>query len=238
MLPDAAAAAKLPFLAGPTGGHRRLRSTLSLRGLTRCRPGRPALFYRSAGSLVLAAEEIASLLRTVLLGFESELRTRLPGYDAMPDGVKLALLDMIYNLGPGGLFNGFPRLIKAIEAGNWAQAAAGCFRHGPGAERNEWTREMFLQSVVPKVQASAESRIKNVGFGLLGLACGRLQPSAWEALGGLIKLAVVLCLCPSGVGPRRTLAQICCCKEQTTADSLREWTTKRPTHSILIARLD
>ena len=73
-------------------------------------------------------QSIDSLLRNVLSGFESELRKALDGYDGFPDSVKLALLDMAYNLGPAGLLHGYPRMIHAVEAGNWAQAAANCER--------------------------------------------------------------------------------------------------------------
>jgi GH24 family phage-related lysozyme (muramidase) len=132
--------------------------------------GRPAQHYRIEGAPELPRPAIDSLLQTVLTGFESELRARIPGYDNLPDGVKMALLDMAYNLGPAGLLNGYPRLIRAVENGAWAQAAAASFRHGPGAARNQWTQKMFLASVVGTIRAEGESALKLLGYGALGMS--------------------------------------------------------------------
>jgi hypothetical protein len=93
---------------------------------------------------------------------EADLRTEFPHYETLPDGVKMALLDMIYNLGPAGLFKDFPHLIASIDAGAWAQAAEQCMRRGPSAARNAWTREQFLTAVVTTIQAEAESWLKRI----------------------------------------------------------------------------
>jgi len=64
---------------------------------------------------------------------------------------------MIYNLGPAGLFKGFPHLVAAVQTGAWAQAAEHCMRRGPSAARNNWTRNQFLSAVVGTIKAEAES---------------------------------------------------------------------------------
>lgn len=173
MLPNVAAARKLPF---QVNGRAATDAEIGVEfaRVDALPMGRPALFYRAKGGLELARSEIDTLLRTVLLGFEGELRGALAGYDEFPAGVKLALLDMIYNLGPAGLLKGYPRLMKSIAAGHWSECAAGCLRHGPGAARNEWTRQMFLSSVVGAIKASAESEWKRFGYGLLGLGAAAL----------------------------------------------------------------
>jgi hypothetical protein len=74
----------------------------------------------------------------------------------------MALLDMIYNLGPAGLFKGFPHLVAAIQTGAWTQAAQHCMRRGPGEARNAWTREQFLSAVVGTIQAEAESWLRRI----------------------------------------------------------------------------
>ena len=94
--------------------------------------GRASAFYKTPASLVLTQQTIDAKLSSVLTGFEAHLRTQFPHYDSLPDGVKMALLDMIYNLGPAGLFRGFPHLVAAVETGAWAQAAEHCTRRGPG----------------------------------------------------------------------------------------------------------
>ena len=168
MLPDAAAATRLPFqLNSQPAAEAEIAAEFAR--VDALPMGRPALFYRSANQPELPQSAIDSLLLNVLTGFEGELKTRLPGYDALPDSVKLALLDMIYNLGPAGLFNGYPRLLKAVTAGNWSQAAAQCERVGPGAARNQWTRRMFLENVVASIQASGEGFLKSLAYGSVGL---------------------------------------------------------------------
>ena len=174
MVPDVAAAEKLPFKIGS----RAATSTEIATEFARVEAmpmGRPALFYRHTDGLILAKQDIDSLLRAVLEGFEGELRTRLSGYDGFPDNVKMALLDMAYNLGPLGLLQGYPTLIAAVEAGNWAKAAANCFRHGPGAVRNQWTQALFQQNVLGGVKAEAEEALKRFGYGVVGMGAAAVE---------------------------------------------------------------
>ncbi len=156
MLPDSAAAEGLPFVAG---GRAATQEEISAEfgRVTGLAEGRAASFYRRGGSPELAAETIDARLLEMLVGFEGHLKTRMVGYDRFPDGVKMALLDMAYNLGPAGLFAGYPRLVEAVEKGAWTEAAAECTRHGPSAARNIWTREQFLAAVVGTIKAEAES---------------------------------------------------------------------------------
>jgi GH24 family phage-related lysozyme (muramidase) len=131
MLPDAKAAESLPFLFGtrPATSQEIAAEYTRVDSLPQ---GRASTFYKSATTqLQLTQQTIDAKLTAVLQNFETELRTHLPHYDTFPDGVKLALLDMTYNLGPSGLFKDFPHLIEAAESGSWAEAAAHCMRRGP-----------------------------------------------------------------------------------------------------------
>jgi hypothetical protein len=87
----------------------------------------------------------------------------------------MALLDMIYNLGPAGLFKGFPHLVAAVQNGAWAQAAQHCMRRGPSAARNAWTQQQFLSAVVGTIKAETESvltriwwQIRHIGNRIFG----------------------------------------------------------------------
>jgi GH24 family phage-related lysozyme (muramidase) len=161
MLPDPKAAQALPFVLGArpatpeeiAAEYTRV-DTLPL--------GRASAFYKSPTALELTQQTIDAKLTSVLEGFEADLRTQLPHYDTLPDSVKMALLDMIYNLGPAGLFKGFPHLIAAVDAGAWAQAAERCIRRGPSAARNAWTREQFLDAVVTSIKAETETWLKRI----------------------------------------------------------------------------
>jgi GH24 family phage-related lysozyme (muramidase) len=161
MLPNPEAAVALPFLAGarPATPHEIAAEFARVDAMP---TGRPAAFYKIPSSLELAQQTIDARLSVILQQFEATLRARIPHYDALPDTVKMALLDMIYNLGPAGLFKGFPHLVTAVDNSAWAQAAANCMRHGPGPERNAWTREQFLNAVVTEIKAEAEGLMTRI----------------------------------------------------------------------------
>jgi GH24 family phage-related lysozyme (muramidase) len=156
MLPTTAAACALPFSTsqGPANAEQIAAEFNRVLVLPR---GMLSAFYRSPTSPELPTPAIDAELLSVLTGFETILRTHLPNYDALPDPVKLALLDMAYNLGPAGLLTGYPHLIRDVENGAWAAAAAACQRRGPSPARNAWTQQQFLSAVVPTIHAEAQS---------------------------------------------------------------------------------
>ena len=174
MLPDAKAAESLPFFLG-TRPATPQEIAAEYNRVDSLPQGRAYAFYKSPTSLELPQQTIDAKLTAVLQSFEADLRTHLPHYDTLPDPVKLALLDMIYNLGPAGLFKDFPHLIAAVQSGSWAQAAARCLRRGPSAARNAWTREQFLSAVVTTIKAEAETLWKRIQ---------RLMRQTWNAIFG------------------------------------------------------
>jgi GH24 family phage-related lysozyme (muramidase) len=161
MLPDAKAAEALPFVIGPRAATPEEIAAEYAR-VDAMAMGRASAFYKTPTSLVLTQQTIDAKLTSVLTGFEADLKGQFPHYDTLPDGVKMALLDMIYNLGPAGLFKGFPHLVAAIQTGAWTQAAEHCIRRGPSAARNDWTREQFLSAVVGTIKAEAESWLRRI----------------------------------------------------------------------------
>lgn len=64
-----------------------------------------------------------------------------------PECVQIALVDMAFNLGVGGLAK-FHKLQVAVFARQWAAASAECHRNGIGDARNEATKQLFLQADV------------------------------------------------------------------------------------------
>jgi GH24 family phage-related lysozyme (muramidase) len=161
MLPDIKAAQALPFLAGPNPATPEQIAAEFVR-VDASPLGHASAFYKTPNSLQLTQQTIDSKLLSILQGFEADLRTEFPHYDTIPDPVKLALLDMIYNLGPAGLFQGFPHLVAAVQTGAWAQAAEHCMRRGPSAARNNWTRNQFLSAVVGTIKAEAEGWLTRI----------------------------------------------------------------------------
>jgi GH24 family phage-related lysozyme (muramidase) len=176
MLPDAKAAETLPFLRGARAATPEEIATEFAR-VDAMTMGQASAYYKIPASLELTQQTIDAKLSSVLQAFEAELRTEFPHYDAFPDDVKMALLDMIYNLGPAGLFKGFPHLVAAVQTGAWAQAAEHCTRRGPGPARNNWTQQQFLSAVVGTIKAEAEGwltrilgRIRHTWNGIFGLS--------------------------------------------------------------------
>jgi GH24 family phage-related lysozyme (muramidase) len=161
MLPDAKAAQALPFVLG-TRAATAEEIVAEYARVDALPLGRASTFYKTPASLQLTQQTIDAKLSSILQGFEADLRTEFPHYDTLPDAVKMALLDMIYNLGPSGLFKGFPHLVAAVQTGAWAQAAEHCTRRGPGEARNTWTRQQFLSAVVGKIQAEAEDWLTRI----------------------------------------------------------------------------
>ena len=157
MLPDAAAACALPFQTAEGAAATAEQIAAEFARVEALAMGRLPSFYRAASSLELPEAVMDAKLSGVLAGFEATLRAHLAGYDTLPGGVKMALLDMAYNLGPAGLLEGYPRMIHAVETGAWAEAAAQCARGGINAARNAWTRQQMLAAVVATIQAEAES---------------------------------------------------------------------------------
>ena len=171
MLPDAKAAQALPFLLGSRAATPDEIATEYAR-VDAIAMGHAATAYRIPTSLELTQQTIDARLVSVLQGFEADLKTEFPHYDALPDGVKMALLDMIYNLGPAGLFKEFPHLVAAVQTGAWAQAAEHCMRRGPSASRNNWTRQQFLSAVVGTIKAEAQGWMTRIRGQLRQIANG------------------------------------------------------------------
>src|ERR1700688_2463084 len=78
-------------------------------------PGRLSGFYRSTTSPTLPHAAIDSLLLQHLTFFDGHLSQQFSAYSTFPDPAKLALLDMIYNLGVTGLFKGYPTLMGQVQ---------------------------------------------------------------------------------------------------------------------------
>jgi GH24 family phage-related lysozyme (muramidase) len=174
MLPDAKAAQALPFILNARAATPEEIAAEYAR-VDAMTMGRTSAFYKVPTSLELTQQTIDAKLTSVLEGFEADLRTEFPHYDTLPDSIKMALLDMIYNLGPAGLFKGFPHLVAAVQNGAWAQAAQHCMRRGPSAARNAWTQQQFLSAVVGTIKAETESvltriwwQIRHIGNRIFG----------------------------------------------------------------------
>ena len=170
MLPDARMAGLLPFQVNERAATAEEISAEFAR-VSGMAKGRPAEFYRKRGGPRLGEDTIDTKLCEALEGSEGYLRAHLRGYDDVPVSGKLALLDMIYNLGPGRLFHEFPKFLDAIERRDWSEAAKFSVRRGPSAARNRWTRSQLL-AAAGEIAVQAEAAIERLTWGWIPvLAC-------------------------------------------------------------------
>jgi GH24 family phage-related lysozyme (muramidase) len=97
-----------------------------------------------------------------------ELKKIYLQFDSFPDDAKIALFDMIYNVGPGqnktrqhrasGLRN-YAAMNAAINAGKWSLAADRCTRHGIPPQRNRRTAELFRNCAPPQAKPAVSLRV-------------------------------------------------------------------------------
>ena len=85
---------------------------------------------------------IEALVKADVQAFEAQLAATLPNWNSYPEPVQEALFDMAFNLGLGGLKK-FPRMLEAVDAGDWNTAAAQSHRQGIGEARNQEIAALF-----------------------------------------------------------------------------------------------
>ncbi len=108
--------------------------------------------YKKYTKLNLPATSIDALTDKHIESFEKELQ-RIYGdeeFDAYPTEVRLALFDMIFNLGMPTLKNGFPSFNKAIKVKDWSTAAKESSRRDVAPARNSYVRGLFEKAANAK----------------------------------------------------------------------------------------
>jgi GH24 family phage-related lysozyme (muramidase) len=107
MLPSGAGAQALAFVDS-TGNSATAAAILAeYQRVQALAPALNAIAYRVSASPQLPDAAISTLLMARVQEFDSALSAQFANYGTFPDPAKLGLLDMIYNLGPHGLFSGF-----------------------------------------------------------------------------------------------------------------------------------
>jgi len=152
MIPDENAAKKIPFVTALGALATKDQIETDFKRVYSLPAGLVADKYRSQSSLLITFDYTASILLKKLKECDRALRGNYKSYDTYPDPVKLALLDMIYNLGAAKLFGQFPAFNRSVNDQDWKTAADQCHRKHKGAadNRNAWTRHQFLISETRK----------------------------------------------------------------------------------------
>jgi GH24 family phage-related lysozyme (muramidase) len=107
--------------------------------------GQVATAYQHLTQCRMAEADAEALVAADVNAFEAQLLKVLPNWNSFPGPVQEALFDMAFNLGLGGLSK-FPTLLRAVNEGDWATAAAQCHRRGIQDARNQATAALFLQA--------------------------------------------------------------------------------------------
>ena len=107
--------------------------------------GKLASSYKKHTKLKLKQADIDKLTNKHIETFESELKniygsTEFAGY---PSEVRLALFDMIFNLGMSTLKNKFKNFNKHIKAKSWASAAKESNRPDVSKARNKYVKDLL-----------------------------------------------------------------------------------------------
>jgi len=104
--------------------------------------------FKKYTKLKISDSTIKQLTNKHIASFENELK-KIYGtteFNAHPDNVKLALFDMIFNLGMPKLKNKYPKFNRYIKAGDYKNAASESNRNGISAERNLYVKNLLSKA--------------------------------------------------------------------------------------------
>ncbi len=107
-------------------------------------------------NLYLPDEERANLFQEIFNVFQSALPNKFSDFDCFPPPAKIALMDMIFNLGETKFSRGsWPNLFKAVNQRDWRTAANQSHRKIPNdkSNRNQDTYNQFIEAAEMEEQA-------------------------------------------------------------------------------------
>jgi len=146
MLPDESSALAYPFLDfddNPASDEQKRAEWRTVHALA---TGHLAGWYEDSTNLYLSDDFIESHLQSLVAESFNELTRIYPDFGKYPSAARVALQDMIYNLGMTKLNENFPNLKAAVNRQDWVTAAAESHRKGPNEDRNNAVRDLFLKA--------------------------------------------------------------------------------------------
>jgi GH24 family phage-related lysozyme (muramidase) len=147
LLADAAAAGPLAFIRRDTGAPATDDEKRADWEAVHARPkAELAANYRPFTILDLPDAAIDLELTRRIDGFVRNLQSRFPQFAEFPDTAQIGILDMVYSLGPGGLFRGFPRFCSAVDRQDWPACAREGVRGNVSPARNDELQQLFLEA--------------------------------------------------------------------------------------------
>ncbi|MEE1675022.1 hypothetical protein SNR37_000344 [Agarivorans aestuarii] len=152
MMPDVKAAQKVPFTVSATGLPATAKqieddfNTIKNKWSSVDANNIPvARYYKQFTLLELSDSEIDKSINKHIASFEKELNSFYGSnsFSAYSDNVKLALFDMIFNLGLTKLKSKFPKFNAHIKAGDFKKAAIESNRPQLSPDRNTYVRNLL-----------------------------------------------------------------------------------------------
>jgi GH24 family phage-related lysozyme (muramidase) len=131
MLAGVAEAQKLPFLDQKGNYASKTDIKNDYDAVKKQSPNKLAGYYKRFTKLHLSQIEINRQVNQHINTFYKELKRIYPDYDTYPSEARLALMDMIFNMGMTKMKNKFPKLNTAVKARDWATAAKESRRKAP-----------------------------------------------------------------------------------------------------------
>ncbi len=102
--------------------------------------------YKKFTNLDMPDAEVDKQLGVLIDDFVRNLHNRFPKFGKFPDPAQIGLLDMIYSLGPKGLFVGFPKFCSAVDAQDWKACARESRRRNVSDNRNADLKQLFVDA--------------------------------------------------------------------------------------------
>lgn len=109
-------------------------------------PGLRSAAYRPANQgLELPADAISRLFEGRVRIFLRSLARSFQDFEQWPEPAQLATLDWVFNCGVGALM-ATHHLAPALSRHDWTTAAAACHRAASSEDRNDQTRDLYLEA--------------------------------------------------------------------------------------------
>ena len=148
MMATAQDASKIAFVSAASGSPASKKEIEDEYALIKSMPfgnSYPARRFKSSTKLKLTDITINEITNKHIVSFESELKQIYGAteFNKHPENVKLALFDMIFNLGMPKLKNNYPKFNRFIKAGDYKSAALESNRKGIAAERNKYVKDLL-----------------------------------------------------------------------------------------------
>jgi GH24 family phage-related lysozyme (muramidase) len=151
LLPDAAAAQALNLVRRDGGNPASVDEKAADWEAVHSRPkAELAANYRAFTRLDLPDTAIDAELADLITGFVRNLESRFPQFQNYPAPAQTGLIDMVYSLGPAGLFRGFPKFCAAVDQQDWAACAQEGIRGNVSQSRNEELQGLFVEAAAAK----------------------------------------------------------------------------------------